>query len=753
MNMQQIIISTIALIITIPSLIWFWLNHKAKIADKKQHIAERDQSINMLADSETRCDKIKEKADWFFDLFNSSNEMIIAYGVTDQEMPTNLLAVNDAACRTLGYTRDALLKMTPLEIETIHEPMVQRSQHTDVELLTLSNEEILAQDSKYASRNFQHLIKRIHASETVIYDGSFVTKNKHRIPVEITVHHLGKPEDNRIVCTARDITNRKKSRLALLESEQRFEDLFTASPIGVAIYDAQRNLININLACLRSFGSPGKAEFEKIDMFNNKYLPAEAKDNIARGKTVQCEAVFDFNDLLHTHNVITSRRGKAHFEILFSNMGVNHEHNPLGFLVQIHDITEHREIEAALQLRESQLRQSKKMEAIGTMAGGIAHDFNNILTPILGYSEIGIELTPPEDRMHKFMEEIRTSTMRAKELVNQILIFSRQSEESEDLIHLTSIIKEVSKQQKTALPKTIKVSCSTKAQRDLVLANPTQIHQVLTNLCTNAAYAMKSAGGELNIHLTNFTMGWRHRHEFPQLKKGNYVRISIKDTGAGIPEKNREKIFDPFFSTKPSGEGTGMGLSVVHGIINSLEGAIALVSEIGKGSTFHVALPLKESETNEESTVWVPPKSDNERILFVDDEEKITQMANLMLTSLGYKATVTTSSLKALQIFKENPDDFDLLISDQVMPDMTGSELAIKVRSIRPEMPIMICSGFTGKLSGSKAEELGVNKFMVKPITRRDLGESIQELLETDATEEITMDAPHPADVRDSVDV
>ncbi len=729
MNIHQITIAIISSIIALPSLIWLWLNHKAKVAEKKQLIVERNQFINQLTDCESQCDKMKHEADWFSKLFNSSNDMIMVYGITDKDMPTKLLAVNDAACKMLEYTRDALLKMTPLEVETIQEPMLQRSEHSDVELLTLSNEEILARDSKYASRNFRHLIKRINASETVIYDGSFVTKNKHRIPVEITVHYLGKPENNQIVCTAHDITNRRKARLDLQESEQRFKDFFAASPIGVAVYDAKHNLTNVNLACLRNFGTPGKDEFKKIDMFNNSYLPDEVKNNIARGKTIQCEAVFDFNDLLHSHNVITSRRGKAHFEILFNNMGVDHEHNALGFLVQIHDITERREVEAALQLREAQLRQAKKMEAIGTMAGGIAHDFNNILTPILGYAEVGIELIPPEDRMHGFMEEIRTSTMRAKELVNQILIFSRQSEDSEDLIHLTSIIKEVSKQQKTALPKTIKVSCSTKAQGDLVLANPTQIHQVLTNLCTNAAYAMKDEGGELNIRLTNFAMGWRHRHEFPQLKKGNYVRISIKDTGGGIPEKIREKIFNPFFSTKPSGEGTGMGLSVVHGIINSLNGDIALVSEIEKGSTFHIALPLKESETSKESVKWIQPKSGNERILFVDDEVRITKMATLMLNSLGYKSTVTSSSLKALQIFTESPNDFDLLISDQVMPDMTGSELAMKVREIRPEMPIMICSGFTGKLSETKAEELGVNKFMIKPITRRDLGESIQELL------------------------
>ena len=728
MTAFQIIATTGAIIVFVPSIIWFLLNHKSKIAALKKLQSEYSRLQHKFSDCCKDSDNEKKQAIWFNSLFNSSTDIIMVYGVTDDNQPTKLLAANDAMCRTLGYSHAELLQMTPLKIETIQEPVIQRA-HTDVELLTLSNEEILAQDSKYATRNIQHLINRIRNNETVVYDSSFITKNGHRIPVEITATQFDSPEQNLIVCTAINTSKRDKADIALRESEQRFKDFFESSPIGVATYDAQHSLINANHSCLRIFGSPGKNEFEKLDMFNNKFLPNSAKDNINRGKTIRREVVFDFDELVNSHSIISSRRGKAYFDILFHNLGSDHEHNPMGYLVQILDITEQREVEAALQLREAQLRQSQKMEAIGTMAGGIAHDFNNILTPILGYSDIGMELLTPEDRMYSFMSEIKKATMRAKDLVHQILIFSRQSEEAHTLIHLIPIIKEVAKQQSAALPDNITVTCSTKVDEDLVMANPTQVHQVLTNFCTNAAYAMKETGGTLSIRLTTFAMGWRHRQEFPQLKKGRYIRVSVTDTGCGIPPHVREKIFDPFFSTKPSGEGTGMGLSVAHGIIASLGGGISLDSEISKGTTFHAALPLSEVEHTDQDVNWIAPVANRERILFVDDEHGIVKMATPMLTSLGYDPIVTSDANKAIDMFEKNPDGIDLLITDQVMPDISGSELAAKLKDIKPNLPVIICSGFSGTTAAKRAIELGSDEFLVKPISRQELGEAIHRVL------------------------
>ncbi len=747
MHVSQITVLAISVVALLATIFWSWCNRRKQNSAFASLADERDRLRKALTDEEREHQTADSESAWYRSLFDSARDMVLVYGIEDQT-PTHFLAVNDVTCETLEYSLDELLTMTPLEIETVHEPEIQRS-HSDVELLTLSNTEMLARDSVFASRNMQHLIKRVMGGESVVYDSSFVTQTGRRIPVEITAHRFGGDPERMIVYTVRDISERQKAALALRESEQRFKDFFASSPIGAASYSAQRDLINVNLSCLRMFGAPDRGEFAKLAIFDNEFLSRSVKEGINRGQTVHCEVVFDFDQLLDSRALVSSRRGKAFFNILYNNLGRDHEHNPLGYLIQVQDITERREAEAALQLREAQLRQAQKMEAIGTMAGGIAHDFNNILTPILGYSDIGMELTQTGERMHDFMKEIRNATMRAKELVHQILIFSRQSEEAQTLIHLAPIVKEVAKQQAAGLPKTINVSHNVRVNEDLVLANPTQVHQVLTNFCTNAAYAMKETGGDLDVRLTQFNMGWRHRQEFPQLKKGTYLRISVKDTGVGVPEDVRDRIFDPFFSTKPSGEGTGMGLSVVHGIVSALGGGIALDTKEGEGSTFHVALPVAEATPVEETVVWDAPPSHNERILFVDDEQGIARMATHMLTSLGYDPVVTSSSLKALELFENNPDSFDVLVTDQVMPDLTGSDLAIKLRALRPDLPVVICSGFSAQLTPEKAEALGINEFLLKPIARQELGEAISRVLTGDikptaakAPEKVVEDEP-----------
>ncbi len=678
-----------------------------------------------------------EREAWYRRMLGEAPHMVLVYGVDSNSIPCAFTEVNDRACQALEYPRERLLGLSLLDVETVPSPAMP-SANVGVDLMALDNRDQLARNNSFATRNLQNFVRRVMQGERVIYDSSFVTRTGKRIPVEITAVRLDLQHQPLIVCSVEDMTERRRNDQALRESEQRFKDFFNNAPIGVATYGAHQNLLNVNAACLRMFGAPDTKEFARFSLLDSPCLPENARAGIRRGETIRCEMVIDFSATVQAGLLVSGRKGIGYFDVLANNLGHDHDFNPRGCLVQVQDITDKRETENLLDQRERRLRQAQKMEAIGTMAGGIAHDFNNILSPILGYSEIGMEMCPKGEKIHDFMREIRHATLRAKELVHQILVFSRQTETASSSIHLIPIVKEVSKQQRAALPENIEVRYVVRTEEDLVIANPTQIHQVLTNLCTNAAYAMKETGGTLEIRLSNFALAWRHRHEFPQLKKGRYIRLSVRDTGSGIDEETLKHIFDPFFSTKPTGEGTGMGLPVVHGIIASVGGAITVDTQAGEGSTFHVALPLIEEKLETIDADAEAPPAGTERILFVDDEKGIIRMATHMLASLGYDALVLDDSVRALDTFTQRPDQFDLVISDQVMPELTGSEMILRMREIRPELPAIICSGFSESLSPEGARELGISQFLMKPISRRDLATAIRRAL----GEEIPEDEP-----------
>jgi signal transduction histidine kinase/ActR/RegA family two-component response regulator len=689
------------------------------IQDEKQKLLDR------VRDVEGSLTRHAETEAWLNRVLQEAPHIALVYGVDSNGLPSTFTLVNDLACRTLEYQRERLLGLSVFDIETIASPAMPTAQ-VGVDLMSLDNKDQLARGSSFATRNLQNFVRRVMQGERVTYESSFVSRTGKRIPVEITAVRIDLQGQPRIVSSVENITERKRNDRALRESEQRLKDFFTTAPIGVATYSAQQLLLDVNMSCLRIFGAPDSKEFARFSLLDNACLPETARAGIRRGETVRCEMVVDFGAVVQAGTLVSSRKGIGYFDVLANNLGYDHDFNPRGYLVQIQDITDKRETEDLLDQYDKKLRQAQKMEAIGTMAGGIAHDFNNILSPILGYAEIGMDMCPKGEKLHDFMREIRHSTLRAKDLVHQILTFSRQTEAASSSIHLIPIVKEVSKQQRAVLPEGIEVTYTVRTDEDLVIANPTQIHQILTNLCTNAAYAMKETGGTLDIRLSNFALAWRHRHEFPQLKKGRYIRLSVRDTGTGIDATTLEHIFDPFFSTKPTGEGTGMGLSVVRGIVTSMGGAITVDTKCDEGTTFHVALPLIEKQQEAADVETDAPPAGTERILFVDDEKGITRMADHMLASLGYNATVLTDSLQALEVFSRSPEQFDLVISDQVMPDLTGSDMIARMRAIRPDLPAIICSGFSESLSADDAKAMGIGQFLMKPISRRDLARAIR---------------------------
>jgi signal transduction histidine kinase len=390
------------------------------------------------------------------------------------------------------------------------------------------------------------------------------------------------------------------------------------------------------------------------------------------------------------------------------------------------------QIQKAEQERESltaQLQQAQKMEAIGTLAGGIAHDFNNILTPIIMGAELALMSTPVENHTHALLEKVISSGMRAKELVQQILTFSRQSDLERRPLKLVPTLKEALKLARASLPSTIEIQQDIRVQKDLVLANPTQVHQVVMNLITNAAHAMREEGGVLEIALHQEPLDEAALAGLPELSPGHFLRLTVKDTGHGMDRKTVERIFDPFFTTKERGEGTGLGLSIVHGIIRSYDGAIRVESRLGEGTRFEIYLPLIEAaeEVNRAKKQQIPRGS--ERVLLVDDEPMIVEIHSNMLKALGYQVTPEADPLVALQTFSNNPQGFDLVITDMTMPKLTGDKLASEIMRIRPGMPVILCTGFSERISQELTTDLGIRAFVMKPIGLADIANRIREVL------------------------
>ena len=377
---------------------------------------------------------------------------------------------------------------------------------------------------------------------------------------------------------------------------------------------------------------------------------------------------------------------------------------------------------------EKTIRQTQKMEAIGTLAGGIAHDFNNILSAILGYTEISLDYADKGNALYDNLQEVLKATKRAGDLVRQILTFSRETEQELRPVQVRRIVREALKLLRASLPATIQIRQDLHSE-SAVLAEPSQIHQIIMNLCTNSAHAMGERGGVLEVRLTDETLSSEFTDIHPELRPGAHIRLSVIDTGHGIEPALLERIFDPFFTTKKRGEGTGMGLSVVHGIVSSGGGIITVYSKPGQGTAFNVYLPVIRDETPQEEEIETPIPFGHERILFVDDEQPIAALGKQMLENLGYEVVTRTHSVEALELFRAKPNAFDLVITDMTMPDMTGKELAEHIMHIR-DVPIILCTGFSARINEEQAKAMGIRAFVMKPLLKRQLGETIRDVLE-----------------------
>ena len=380
---------------------------------------------------------------------------------------------------------------------------------------------------------------------------------------------------------------------------------------------------------------------------------------------------------------------------------------------------------------ERQLQQVLKIQAIGTLAGGIAHDFNNILFPIVGYTELTMDEVSEDSVAHRNLQEILKAANRAKDLVQQILTFSRQSDQERKPIKVQHIIAETLRLLRASIPASIEIVHKIQDDCGPVMGDATQIHQVIMNLCTNAYQAMQDKGGKLELILTEIDIGYEEMIDKIGMQPGKHLRLLVKDEGCGMEPSVLDRIFEPYYTTKEQGKGTGLGLSVIHGIVKNHRGDITVKSTPGKGTIFQVYLPLIEDL---DLTAELEPTNGvtkgEERILLVDDEEQIVAMERQMLENLGYRVTARTDSQEALKVFAKRPHNFDLVITDMTMPHMTGDQLAQKMLDIEPNIPVILCTGFNELITEEKALAMGIQKFVMKPIVKNDLATTIRSVLD-----------------------
>ena len=678
---------------------------------------------------------VRHSEEQYRGVVESSKDAIISI---DQK--TRIIHWNHAAETIFGYTsKDALGKSISIII-----PEKYKRQHRD------------------GVRRFLETGKPAIIGKTIETQGQ--QKNGGLIPIELSLSAFQKSSEWIFTSTIRDVSKRKATQMALLrnhDTQKAINILLSKSagnePLNPILEECLDLILFLPWLTIESKGCIFLLGDEK------ETLVMRAQRNLSSDVLKRCGKI-EFGSCLcgkaavEKKLVFASRIDDRH-DILFEGMtdhghycvpilsedivlgliniyvqaGQMYDENAAEFLKDVANalagIIMRRHVEKEKINLQRQIQQTHKMESVGTLAGGIAHDFNNILFPVLGYTEMLLTDIPEDSPWRDSLKGIYAGALRAKTLVKQILTFSRQDKNEMILMKIQPIIKEALKLIRATIPTTIEIKQNIDVDCGVIKADPIQIHQIVMNLSTNAYHAMEKEGGVMEVGVKEIQFG-EYDILTPDMIPGPYVCLTISDTGRGMDKELSQKIFDPFFTTKEIGKGTGMGLSVVHGIVNSMGGTIHVYSEPGKGTKFNVYFPGEKKFLQEQIKHYKTPiKGRREHILLVDDEESIIIMEKRMLERLDYQVTTCTSSLEALEAFRAQPDKFDLVITDMAMPNMPGDKLSAELIKIRPDISILICTGFSETMSEEKAVSLGIKGFLLKPIVMQDLAQKIREVI------------------------